>query len=284
MLNVSRALHTIPLRIVKCFRLPTPMNRELNFCSRANLWSIVLWAVCRSFWAARSCSNNIITDTYCVTADSVLRWVGAVVKKNQQQLSLPSAEKVQNAASRRHHNITSTAAENYNGNSIDDRCRSSRLRVYIGGQHTNTTQKLAGINRSSDPIVAATDSTVYCVSGIVRGMMADKMLTGKIPITTAVQLKNLGRRNRRVNRVQKLELFIQFSQGSAVTDLRWGARFYSSFSCSSSENATWCEKSLKLIHICQSYCKNKTCTLYMDHSVDIGLYCTVTVRGMSDWV
>ena len=45
----------------------------------------------------------------------------------------------------------------------------------------------------------------------------------------------------------------QFSQGSKETDLRCGGRFYSSFFCSSSENAV-IEELLKLDDICKSYC------------------------------
>ena len=44
------------------------------------------------------------------------------------------------------------------------------------------------------------------------------------------------------------QLHIQFSQGSAVTDLRWGGRLYSSLFCSSSENAA-VKELLKLVNI-----------------------------------
>jgi len=43
-------------------------------------------------------------------------------------------------------------------------------------------------------------------------------------------------------------LNIQFSQGSAATDLKWSGRFYSSFFCSSSEN-TAVKELLKLVSI-----------------------------------
>jgi len=45
---------------------------------------------------------------------------------------------------------------------------------------------------------------------------------------------------------------IQFSQGSAATDLRWSGRFNITFLCSSSENMA-VKNLLKLVHICCNY-------------------------------
>jgi len=61
-------------------------------------------------------------------------------------------------------------------------------------------------------------------------------------------------------------LRIQVSQGSVVTDLRWGGRFNTTFHSSRPENRT--EKELfKSVYTCQSYCKNKSGILFLRHSV-----------------
>jgi len=58
-----------------------------------------------------------------------------------------------------------------------------------------------------------------------------------------------------------VQLNIQLSQGSAATKLRGGGKFYSSFTCGSYRNTT-VKELLKLVHICQSYPQNITCTFF----------------------
>ena len=73
------------------------------------------------------------------------------------------------------------------------------------------------------------------------------------------------------NTHMKVQLNFQLSQGSAATNLRGGAKFYSTFMCGSYRNTT-VKELLKSIHICQSYPKNITCTFFMAHGVVERLY------------
>jgi len=71
------------------------------------------------------------------------------------------------------------------------------------------------------------------------------------------------------NMNEQLQFNIEILQSSVATCLRRDGTFYSSFLCISSTNTT--VKALnyqKSVHICQSYCKNKT-ALFMHHSVYI---------------
>jgi len=63
--------------------------------------------------------------------------------------------------------------------------------------------------------------------------------------------------------MEHCKLRIQVSQGSAATDLRWGDRFDPNFLRSIFENAT-VEELLKSVYICQSYCKNKSGTVFLN--------------------
>jgi len=56
-------------------------------------------------------------------------------------------------------------------------------------------------------------------------------------------------------------LNIQFSQGGAATNLRWGGRFFKLFYSSSTNAAV--KELLKLVHIYQSYFKNKSSTFLL---------------------
>jgi len=59
---------------------------------------------------------------------------------------------------------------------------------------------------------------------------------------------------------------IWLSQGSAATEFRCGGRFYFTVFRSLSTNPK-VKELLKLIHICQSYRKNKSGTFFMAHAV-----------------
>jgi len=71
-------------------------------------------------------------------------------------------------------------------------------------------------------------------------------------------------------------LSIQISQGSAATDLEWGGRFYTSVFSSWSENAI-VKELLKLVHICQSYCK-KNLENFFWHT----LYIIISLKKLSE--
>jgi len=59
---------------------------------------------------------------------------------------------------------------------------------------------------------------------------------------------------------------IQFLQGSVATDLRWSGRCYSSFFCSSSENAA-VKEVLKLVNIWVRNDENMKGKFFMEHPV-----------------
>jgi len=59
---------------------------------------------------------------------------------------------------------------------------------------------------------------------------------------------------------------IQFSQGSAATDLRWGCKFYSSFFCSLSENVA-VKELLKSVNIWVRNDENTKRMFFMEHPV-----------------
>ena len=74
-----------------------------------------------------------------------------------------------------------------------------------------------------------------------------------------------------------VQLCIQVSQDSVATDLRWGGRFNTTFLSSRSDNTT-VKELLKSIYICQSYCKNKSGTLFWDTVYKWLLWCVSLIE------
>jgi len=62
------------------------------------------------------------------------------------------------------------------------------------------------------------------------------------------------------------KLSIQISQGSAATEFRCGGRFYFTVLRTLSTNPK-VKELLKSVHICQSYRKNESGTIFMAHGV-----------------
>jgi len=58
-----------------------------------------------------------------------------------------------------------------------------------------------------------------------------------------------------------VKLYIQVSQGSAAIDLRGDGRFNTTFLSNRPKNTT-VKELLKLVYICQRYCKNKSGTFF----------------------